>query len=109
MLCSSKQEAASIEKGHLALTDTSEEEETEEERLNRLLEEQAADLTGGDTLSPVVLREWLRWERFKDRCQWMPQRLGLADPAGGFLERLLTPINKQSYVVNSAVRLEILK
>lgn len=57
-------------------------EETEEEKLSRLLEEEAARLAAGDAVSPEVWDEWLQWERFRERCQWLPQRLSLADPTG---------------------------
>ena len=43
-------------------------------------------MTVGDTVGPEVVAEWLKWERFRERCQWLPQRLNLADPVGTYQE-----------------------
>lgn len=56
--------------------------ETEEEKMGRLLEEEAASLAAGKTISPEVLEEWLKWERYRERCKWTPFRLSLAESAG---------------------------
>lgn len=70
-------------------------EETEEERLGRLLEEEAARLTAGDSVPSEVLREWLKWERFRERSQWLPCREHTSKPPGiscaSTLEHLYSP------------------